>query len=127
MHTVGLGFLVGISAIVDLRVLGVAPQIELAPLEKLFPVMYAGFWMTALSGVLLWMADATTMTKSPLFVGKLALIFASTLLVRMLKNRVFNNAKETTGAGGLVKVIASASLLLWLGAVTAGRLTAYLK
>ncbi|MGH7342566.1 MAG: hypothetical protein ACREKH_18940, partial [Candidatus Rokuibacteriota bacterium] len=36
LHTLGLSTVVGISAAVDLRLLGVAPAIPLASLEKLF-------------------------------------------------------------------------------------------
>ena len=49
-HTVGLGILVGGNIAVDLRLLGFLPGTPLAPFERLFPVMWAGFWINALSG-----------------------------------------------------------------------------
>ena len=42
-----------------LRLLGVARSIPLAPLRGLFPVMYVGFWVDALSGLALLSANAT--------------------------------------------------------------------
>ena len=47
LHTVGLAFLVGINVAIDLRILGVASSMPLAPMKKLFPWMWAGFWINA--------------------------------------------------------------------------------
>lgn len=44
LHTVGLAFLVGTNVAVDLRILGFASRISLTPMERLFPVMWSGFW-----------------------------------------------------------------------------------
>ena len=53
LHTIGLGVLVGGNAVLDLRLLGYGKAIPRAPLEKLFPVMWIGFWVNAISGVAL--------------------------------------------------------------------------
>ena len=58
LHTVGLGVLVGANWALDFRLLGVAPRVPLAPLRRLFPLMWFGFWINAVTGVLLLMADA---------------------------------------------------------------------
>ena len=52
----GLGVLVGGNAGLDLRLLGWGVAIPLAPLEKLFPVMWIGVWVNAISGVALLLA-----------------------------------------------------------------------
>jgi len=44
LHTIGMGVVVGISAGIDLRVLGLAPAVPLAPLERFFPLLWIGFW-----------------------------------------------------------------------------------
>jgi len=41
-HTFGLALLVGANAVVDLRLLGVARAIPLAPLKRLFRIMWIG-------------------------------------------------------------------------------------
>ena len=51
LHTMGIGFLAGASAAIDLRILGFAPKIPLSSMEKFFPVMYFGFWINAISGL----------------------------------------------------------------------------
>lgn len=45
LHSVGMAFLVGLSAAIDLRILGCAPRLPLAPMERFFPVMWLGFWV----------------------------------------------------------------------------------
>src|SRR5688500_9824619 len=59
LHTVGLGVLVGANWMVDLRVLGLARAIPGAVLSKAFPVMWAGFWLNAVTGALLFAGDPT--------------------------------------------------------------------
>ena len=72
MHTVGLGFLVGLNTVIDLRILGVARRLPLAPMESFYRIMYAAFWVNAASGTLLLMADATTKLTNRVFYAKMA-------------------------------------------------------
>jgi len=51
-HTFGLALLVGANVVVDLRLLGVARAIPLAPLQRLFRPMWAGFTINAVTGIL---------------------------------------------------------------------------
>jgi hypothetical protein len=60
LHTIGLGFLVGISTGIALRMLGFTPELPLAPLGRFFPLMWAGFFVNAFSGVMLLICGATT-------------------------------------------------------------------
>lgn len=60
LHTVGLAFLVGPSAAIVARVLGLAPSLPLAPLVKFYPIMWTGFWIDVASGMALLIADAAT-------------------------------------------------------------------
>ena len=60
LHTLGLGVLVGASAVVDLRLLGIAHRIPLGPMRSLFRFMWIGFWINAVTGSMLFAADATT-------------------------------------------------------------------
>jgi hypothetical protein len=125
LHTVGLGFLVGTSVIVDLRVLGLARRIELPPLQRLYPVMWGGVWISAFSGVLLWVADASTMTTNKWFLAKLACVALAILCVRLVRRWAFRGPGPEAAAPA--RLLAWLSLILWLGAITAGRMTAYLK
>ena len=56
IHTLGLGILVGLNSAVGLRLLGFAPNVPVADLEPLFQYMWAGFWVNAVSGSILFWA-----------------------------------------------------------------------
>jgi hypothetical protein len=125
-HTVGLGFLVGMNTAVDLRMLGVARRIPLAPMERFFPVMWFGFWVNALSGTALLIADASTKLTNPVFYIKMAFVVLAVLNMVLIRRRVFRDpALDTAPLATSAKVLATTSLLFWMGAITAGRLMAY--
>jgi hypothetical protein len=127
LHTVGLGILVGINAAIDLRILGVASEIPLRVLDRFFPLMWVGFYINAVSGTVLLIIDATTKLSSPVFYIKLLLIAFAVVNMVMIRNRVFRDPlldKRPVQLNG--KILAWTSLFLWTGAITAGRLMAYL-
>jgi hypothetical protein len=122
VHTLGLGILVGLNSAVGLRLLGFAPQIPLAGMEPLFPYMWAGFWVNAVSGSVLFIADAPKKAANPSFIVKLALIAAAVVVMRALRREAFPRSGPPTLRA---RPLAAASLVLWAGAITAGRLMAY--
>ena len=126
-HAVGLAFAVGVSAAIDLRILGVAPRLPLAPMEKLFPVIWVGFWINALSGVPLLVANATQDLINPVFYAKMLFIALAVVSVRLLKNQVFGNpaSLDTNPVPQKGRSLAVASLAFWAGAIVAGRLCEY--
>src|SRR5689334_24043097 len=73
-HTIGLGILVGGNVALDLTILGVFPGIPVAPLERLYPIMWLGFWINAMSGLSLFIADAVAKAHQPVFFVKMAFI-----------------------------------------------------
>ena len=124
-HSVGLAIIVGLSTAIDLRVLGVAPDLPVAPMEKLFPIMWAGFWVNAVSGVFLAAADAPAMMTSWLFLLKMAIIGFALVTMASLRRELFRPPTSDRVMSRTAKALAVTSLLLWTGAITAGRLTAY--
>jgi hypothetical protein len=127
LHTIGIGFLVGTSMAVDLRILGFANGLPLSTLERFFPVMLFGFVTNALSGIILVMIDATTMLANPLFYIKIVLIALALGSGMLIRRSIFSDPLAEQHAISLnCKLLASASLLFWVAAVTAGRLTAYI-
>jgi hypothetical protein len=128
-HSLGLSIAVGASVVIDLVVLGFAPGLELSGMKKLFPILALGFWINAVSGMLLAIADASTMFINPLFWIKMGLIALAVADVLLVKRKVFGGGQLLTSPGRLpsaVTALAVASLVLWTAAITAGRLTAYL-
>jgi hypothetical protein len=125
-HTFGLALLVGANVVVDLRLLGIARGIPLAPLQRLFRIMWIGFAMNAVTGVLLVIAYPTKSLTNWDFYLKLAVIGLAVWVMQRLKSEVFEDASLSEAdmmARGAA--LAKWSLFLWFGAITAGRLLAY--
>src|SRR4029450_8363142 len=91
--TLGLGVLVGANWMVDLRVLGFARAIPLGILSRAFPIMWAGFWLNAVSGVLLFVADPAKATTT-IFMWKLAIIAVGVAFVLLLKKKGYGGGIE---------------------------------
>ncbi len=126
VHTLGLSLIVGANTIVDLRLLGVAPNLPLKPMKPLFSIMWAGFAINAISGVFLLIAYPTKAFTNPMFYFKLSFIAIALIVMQRIKNHVFGDASLSEAdmiARG--KNLARVSLVLWLAAITAGRLLAY--
>jgi hypothetical protein len=96
-------------------------------MENLLPVMWLGFWMNALSGTTLFIAGATRHAANPFFYIKMTCIALGVANIRLLRRRVFRKSPSVDPAAVRMKnkVLASTSLALWAGAITAGRLMAY--
>src|SRR5687768_1210451 len=67
LHAVGMGLLAGTNAAMDLRILGFARGVPVSTLERLVPTMRFGFWLNAVSGVLLLLAYPTKALTNPVF------------------------------------------------------------
>ena len=126
VHTIGMGFVVGVNATMNLRILGFAPAVRLSALDKFFPVLWLGFWMNAITGTILLAADAVNKMSNPDFYVKMVFIALAIVNLRMLKKQVFQDPLiDKVPPSARAKILAVTSLIFWLGAITAGRLLAY--
>jgi hypothetical protein len=127
MHTIGMGFVCGVNACINVRILGFAPAVRLAALEKFFPVLWIGFWVNAITGVILLATDATQKMVNPVFYVKMIFIAAAVVNLRMMKNQIFRDPLiDKVPPSMKAKVLAITNLVFWLGAITSGRLLAYI-
>ena len=128
LHTIGLGIVVGGIAVVNLRLLGFAPRIPVPSLRPLFRVIWWAFALNAVTGILLFMSDATTKSHQRVFYVKLTLI-ALALWTTTSTRKIVGGASDAAPASPLpprAGRVALVSLVLWTGAIVAGRLMAYL-
>ncbi len=126
LHTFGLAIVVGVNAVVDLRLLGFASRIPVPALRQLFPVMWWAFALNFITGILLFMADATTKVGQWMFYVKLVLIAVAVLVAWSVWRGIHRQNDPTDGTvAATLRTQAFVSLLLWIGAVVAGRLLAY--
>jgi hypothetical protein len=119
LHAVGLAFAAGVSVAINLRVLGVAPALPLPAMRQLQPVFSIALAVNAMSGVGLVLNNPAKWLIDPLFYAKLMLLLLALIDTQVLVRRVCGAAAAN------MRALAVVSLLLWAGAITAGRLLAY--
>src|SRR5215468_11104727 len=118
LHTFGMAFLVGLSGVIALRVLGIVPELPLNPLKKLQPVIIIGFWVNAITGIIL--------TNWDFYVKLVAIAFALVSLVKMRRHAFADStAADNAIASPEARRWAKSMLFFWGLAVLGGRLTAY--
>lgn len=126
-HTIGMMIVAGLSFAIDLRLLGFAPKTPVKPLERLYPLIWLGFWLNAATGTVLLIADATTKLTNTDFYVKMVFVFSGVAVLKIMRGKVFGDPELDKGPlSGNAKGLAWASLVCWIGAITAGRLLAYL-
>jgi hypothetical protein len=126
LHTLGMGIVAGGSALISLMILGFWPAAPIKPFERLFPWMWIAFGINAVTGTMMLLADATNKLTSLDFYIKMALVFAGFYFLIRMRRQVFDDPKlDEEPRSGNAKMLAWASLACWFGAITAGRLLAY--
>lgn len=126
LHTVGLAFLVGANVAIDIRALGGMPGVPLMSLRRYYRWMWAGFWVNAFSGVLLLAAYPTKALTNPLFYVKLSFIAAGLIVAKIIRRYlVSGEVGAHVTAPPQLRLLAGASLLIWVVSITTGRLLAY--
>ncbi len=122
-HTIGMSLVVGANAVVDLRILGVASDLPLQPLKRLFGIMWTGLGINVATGLLLLTAYPTKALTNPDFYVKLSFIGLAVFTMRKMNIQVFGDASLSEAAMvAKGKIMARWSLVFWIGAVGAGRL-----
>jgi len=127
LHILGFVLLVGSIVALDLRLLGLAARIPIAPLAGLLlPLSHAGFALAVAMGFLLFSAHAAHVVGNPAFQAKLVLIAAALLVVAAAHAGPWRRLRDWGDtAPPAARVAALASLVLWIAVVCAGRLIAY--
>jgi len=126
VHTLGMTLLAGASVVIGLRILGFAPQVPVVEMRKLFPLVWTGLVLSSASGTLLLIAKATTMIVNPAFYIKMLAIVLAVAAFFGIRAKVFRDPlldERPIQMNG--RILAFLSIALWLVAITAGRMMAY--
>jgi hypothetical protein len=126
LHTVGMAMLVGASVVVALRLLNVGAGVPLTRLLPFYRIIWAGFVINLISGLILFVTEAADRVVDPVFYIKLSAIGLALWVGIVMKRRLIA-ARDVAAAPRTHRGIAVASLGLWTVAIVAGRLMAYLK
>ena len=126
LHTMGMGVLVGASWMLDLRLLGISRNMPLSAFRWVFRAVTVGLIVNVVTGVLLFAQRATSLGTAMPFLIKMGLVIASVATLVPLRSLVLRSDADECEVGGSARLLAIASILAWSGAITAGRLLAYL-
>lgn len=128
VHLIGAALFFGSILMLDLRLLGMARYLPLAPLGRLFlPLTWVGFATLLASGIPLFVAFADQYSRTISFPLKLALIGLGgiNMLAFQRAERRHARAGSSRGAGASVALAASVSIAVWTAVTAAGRWVGY--
>ena len=120
-HITGLAVIVGIIAMRDLHFLGFINGVTEANFLELKKLAYCGFLVNGISGIMLFSSQASYLSTNLPFLVKLFFIGSGMLLA----SKIYKKIEKNTGRAS-TKILAILSLFSWFGAITAGRLIAYI-
>jgi hypothetical protein len=126
LHTLGMSMVAGANAMIDIALLGFWPRTPLKPLERLYPLMWVGLVVNAITGTLLLLQDASNKLINPDFYIKMLFVLAGAVILYKMRNQVFEDPQlDNAPVSKNARLLAWASLICWFSAITAGRLLAY--
>ena len=129
-HAVGMSIVVGTILMINFRVLGFATQVRLISFNKVFIATWLGVVLNLLSGVALFTVDPEHFLYHPVFWTKIGFVISGLLFVYLLLRELKASGQDSSdriGPSFKAKTIASLTLLIWLSAIVAGRLIAYVE
>ena len=126
LHTMGMAVLVGASWALDLRLLGISRNVPLPAFRWVFRAATVGLIVNLVTGVLLFAGRATTWGTAIPFLIKMGLVIASVATLVPLRSYVLRSDANQREVSGSARLLAITSIVAWSGAITAGRLLAYL-
>lgn len=130
VHFMGLCLFAGSIFLFDLRLLGLGRRIPIGALHKLIPWGLLGFALTIASGILFVLTEPDQYVYNPSFQLKVFFMIAAGLNAGVFYLTTFRRATApgaSDDAPRLAKIIAVASLCLWIGVIVAGRLITFYR
>jgi hypothetical protein len=130
VHVLALSFSVGMILVTDLRLMGFVlrdrPVSEIW--SQFFPWMLSGFGIMFLTGALLFWSHALSAYHSTAFRVKLLLLIASGVNAALYHATIYRKMAQWDNSPlppPAARFAGWASLLLWAGVITMGRVMAY--
>lgn len=124
-HVVFLAAVAGTIFLVDARLLGLASrQLRLTYIsERLLPWTWAAFIGAAITGILLFMANAVSYVDKTPFLVKMGLLLVAGLNMAYFQFVTWRGVAswDTGTPATAARVSGAVSMLCWIGVITAGR------
>lgn len=120
-HLIGITLLLGNLVLLELRVLGAAPDLPLQALARAaLTLVLTGFGLAALSGLLMFASQPLELLANRIFTLKMGLV-----LLAGCNAAWFHGRGSLQRADAVARGQALLSLGLWLAVLTCGRFIAY--
>lgn len=129
LHFIGMSLLIGSVLIMDLRLIGVQKIIPSLTVHSLLPLAFIGFGINLLTGLLFLFGDPYRYVVNISFQIKMLLMLLAGLNALFYGLKVAPKmavAPVHAETPAIAKAVGAASLLLWLGVLSYGRLIPYL-
>ena len=128
LHFLGLIWLFGALLVVDGRILGIAPDLNMKACMKFIPVAIIGFGVNLLTGLAFLHADPYNYLANPGFQWKMGLIVVAGINALWFwfgEHKELVQLADGQQAPFRAKVIALISLVVWVLVIIIGRLLPY--
>jgi uncharacterized membrane protein len=129
-HVIGLALVFGTIAVIDLRLLGAASagRSFRRMSSEIMKWTWAAFALTALTGVLMFITNATTYFHNTYFRVKIALLVLAAINVvafELTAGRTVREWDQAPAAPRAGRTVATVSLVLWIAVIVAGRMIGF--
>lgn len=129
LHLVGIALFFGSILLLDLRLVGVGPvlNVKLAA-HHILPITIGAFLLITLSGLMLFMSAPDRYIVSVSFQAKAALMVAGGINLALFHTGLWRRVGDwgdRPDTPGVVKAFGVVSILVWVGAIVAGRWMGY--
>lgn len=128
-HIAGFVVLVGSIVVLDLRLLGLSRSLSARELARhVLPWSVGALLVIVPTGLAMFMAHASDLIGNRAFAVKLGLILLAGVNAAVFHTGAFRSSAQwdrDVAPPAAVKLHAAASLALWAGVITCGRLLAY--
>ena len=130
VHIIGFSIMVGAVILFDLRLLGISKRISVRLLARhLLPWSLAALLLIVPTGVMMFSSEASDLVNNRAFVLKMLLLMLAATNATAFHLGVFRHVEswdQNASAPRGAKLHALASMLIWIGVITCGRMIAYL-
>ena len=130
VHFLGLSLLVGTIGMFDLRLLGMAKRVPIVALHRLVPWGILGYALNVVTGSLFLMTEPREYIYNPAFHFKMLFMALAGFNVLAFYLTTFRSVK-VLGSGDdaprVAKVMASVSLVVWIGVIVCGRFLTFYR
>lgn len=128
-HAVGLAIILGVVFALNLRLLGFYETIPYTALYDLMRIAWIGIVLNVITGLSIFMTQASTYITSVPFLLKISLIILGCVNLVYTQKTLRREAGSWESAGEappLALGLSLSSLFFWIAAVVTGRLIAYI-